>query len=331
MPFIAPEIDKLLDKVRGLAKYFRSSALKSQLLINMQQRLNADQIKLKLDTDTRWNSVHDSIERLLKCRQAILNIGFEEIEVAQLNLSEEEWQDLIQLRNTLSSFKDITDIISSARNPFISMLKPLIFIILESVLVVCPQDRDICQTVKLLIREDFTQRICSYESVDDLLLLESVLDPRFKNTEYLRENEKKRTRRLLKEKFQEYKNYLHDSHEEAKHEQKQIKVKLTVLEKVFKFSNASSTTNNEFGEIMKYFQVESISIAEDPIEWWKENSISFKILSLVARDLIFIPATSTPSERIFSKAGHIVSKKRSSLSSKSLDSLIFLAENKNSK
>jgi len=40
-----------------------------------------------------------------------------------------------------------------------------------------------------------------------------------------------------------------------------------------------------------------------------------------------IPATSVPSERIFSKAGQIVSQRRNRLSPKNVDVLIFLNKN----
>jgi hypothetical protein len=48
----------------------------------------------------------------------------------------------------------------------------------------------------------------------------------------------------------------------------------------------------------------------------------------VARQILCIPATSTPSERVFSTAGNIVNVKRSMLKPEHLDELVFLAHNK---
>jgi len=62
----------------------------------------------------------------------------------------------------------------------------------------------------------------------------------------------------------------------------------------------------------------------------EKNSDKYKIYSLIAQEFFCIPATSVPSEQIFSKAGNIISKKkRAILSSKMIDQLLFLAENKN--
>jgi hypothetical protein len=51
------------------------------------------------------------------------------------------------------------------------------------------------------------------------------------------------------------------------------------------------------------------------------------MLATVARQLLCIPATSAPSERLFSTAGLTVSKKRAHLNGGNTAALIFLHEN----
>ena len=333
--FEAPEIQKLLKKIRELVKYFRFSPLKNNKLTMMQQKLNVAQIKLKFDVDTRWNSVYDSIERLIKSKQAIVNLGLEDLEIAELTLNLEEWQEIEDLRNSLTDFKDITEILSTSQTPSISMLKPLIFIISNNILSIKEEDGDICRTIKHLIFEDFSQRIKGYQNVDDLLILSSLLDPRFKNMNYLTQFEKSKAQKLLKEKFllysQKYKEDPNNILEENNNQTKRVLINTDALKKVFTFSNTSlNQKTDEFKEINKYLNIDELNICEDPLCWWKENFNKFRILSLVARDFLCVPATSVPSERVFSKAGNIVSNKRSSLSSKFIDKLIFLAENRTS-
>jgi len=93
-------------------------------------------------------------------------------------------------------------------------------------------------------------------------------------------------------------------------------------------STPSTKSTDLYKEVDLYLSIQQVSILENPLQWWRDNALRFKILSVIAKDLLSISATSAASERIFSKAGHIISQKRSSLSSKNADLLIFLAENK---
>jgi len=47
----------------------------------------------------------------------------------------------------------------------------------------------------------------------------------------------------------------------------------------------------------------------------------------VARRLLSVPATSVASERLFSKAGDVISKKRNQLAPSKADRIIFLMDN----
>ena len=61
----------------------------------------------------------------------------------------------------------------------------------------------------------------------------------------------------------------------------------------------------------------------DPLEWWRKNNEQFPTLSKLTKKLFCIPATSVPSERVFSIVGNIVTKKRASLKPENVDMLIF--------
>uniref|UniRef100_A0A1A8M216 HAT C-terminal dimerisation domain-containing protein n=1 Tax=Nothobranchius pienaari TaxID=704102 RepID=A0A1A8M216_9TELE len=77
-------------------------------------------------------------------------------------------------------------------------------------------------------------------------------------------------------------------------------------------------------EVLAYFGEQSLPKKDDPLIWWKANEQRFPTLAKLANSLLCIPATSTPSERLFSAAGNIVSKKRASLSPEHVDMLTFL-------
>ena len=77
----------------------------------------------------------------------------------------------------------------------------------------------------------------------------------------------------------------------------------------------------------RYFADPAVSRNEDPLLWWRKNESRFPHIARLARLFLAVPATSTPSERVFSAAVNIVTKKRSALSPENVDALIFLNKN----
>ncbi|KAK3091045.1 hypothetical protein FSP39_016751 [Pinctada imbricata] len=80
-------------------------------------------------------------------------------------------------------------------------------------------------------------------------------------------------------------------------------------------------------EVNKYRTIQPIKYDENPLIWWRDHSESLPLLSFYARTVLCIPATSVPSERVFSTAGDIVSSQRAALKSDHVDKLIFLKKN----
>ena len=64
-----------------------------------------------------------------------------------------------------------------------------------------------------------------------------------------------------------------------------------------------------------------------PSLWWKDNAHQFPLLSKVTKCFLNVPATSTPSERVFSTAGNTVTQQCSCLRPKNVDAIIFLNKN----
>ena len=81
-------------------------------------------------------------------------------------------------------------------------------------------------------------------------------------------------------------------------------------------------------EVMLYFTEDVVDLDDDPLVWWRDNTQRYPRLAQLAKRYLCIPASSVPSERVFSAAGLLVSKLRASLSPTNIDAAIFLNKNK---
>ena len=63
-----------------------------------------------------------------------------------------------------------------------------------------------------------------------------------------------------------------------------------------------------------------------PLKWWSENWTKYPDVWDLAQQILHIPATSAPAERVFSSASNIINKKRVRLSPENANLLIFLKD-----
>jgi len=77
-------------------------------------------------------------------------------------------------------------------------------------------------------------------------------------------------------------------------------------------------------ELEQYLGLPKIPLIQSPREWWKSNETLFPALARLARRYLTIQATSVESERLFSIAGHVVSRRRTRLSMQTVRQLICL-------
>lgn len=77
------------------------------------------------------------------------------------------------------------------------------------------------------------------------------------------------------------------------------------------------------------YSKDTIMAADFPLIFWREKGQQYPILRLMAQKYLGIPATSVPSEQIFSQAGRVLTDRRSMMSGKTLEMSVFLKKNFN--
>ncbi|XP_017477463.1 PREDICTED: uncharacterized protein LOC108367370 [Rhagoletis zephyria] len=93
------------------------------------------------------------------------------------------------------------------------------------------------------------------------------------------------------------------------------------------YSRVHTTRSDAITVLRQYFERPHAPQDIDPLEYWKTIGNEMELLKSCAMRYFCIPATSTESERMFSKAGYIISDRRSCLKEKNVNMLLFLNKN----
>lgn len=80
-------------------------------------------------------------------------------------------------------------------------------------------------------------------------------------------------------------------------------------------------------DIEQYSTITKPDAESNPLDWWMLQAPSYPVLAKLAKKYFCICASSSPSERLFSASGNILSKKRNLLKPEKLNILVFLAKN----
>jgi hypothetical protein len=64
----------------------------------------------------------------------------------------------------------------------------------------------------------------------------------------------------------------------------------------------------------------------DILNWWMSNSTKYPILSIMARDILAIPASAVHCEAALSNEGPVIHKKWSTLNTKTIEALVCIQD-----
>lgn len=93
-------------------------------------------------------------------------------------------------------------------------------------------------------------------------------------------------------------------------------------------SDATGTACNIAKKELELFGSEpAIPLSGNPLAWWSKKHHRFPHIAKFAVSDLAVQGTSVPSERLFSKAGQLISDRRASLKPSNVDKLLFLNQN----
>lgn len=322
---------EVLQRCRKLVGHFRHSYVAQNLLEEKQERLELPKHKLVQEVATRWNSTYEMLKRVIEQQAAIsaVLLGSKKVSDRDLMLTSSELTRIECILKVLQPLSVVTTTLCEEKTPSASIVQPLIASLVKKHLLVTEIDPRIVSDLKATIVRVIEERFSNSDQ-QKLLLLCSILDPRFKSLKFLHTSERKSV-------IDHLHSILLENVETAEPSPKQQKTsdaddcELNLFD--FSESSGSETSpphhscSKAEAELTQYLSAEQIPPSSDPLNWWRLNEHRFQNIARLARKYLAICGTSVPSERLFSTAGQVVTKRRASLHPDTVDCLLFLNKN----
>jgi len=331
-------ICRVIAAARRLVGHFKKSAKATAALTAKQHQQKVAEHKLIQDVSTRWNSTYSMLERLLEQRWPVMAVlsepGTTHRSDRDLDLTTAQWRTAEDIVSVLRPMITLTELLSQEVNASLSATLPMLVNMKRRHLLIRDDDSATVKAMKKKITEEIDKRWELTGSLENSLYIQAaVLDPRFKSLSFLdaeKRDDAYSTVSDLAESLspaEEATAQREDSSgaeesEPAPKKQREKQQEISML----MASDEEQQTEAEANEIKTYLE-DRTKVDKGPLTWWKINEERYPKLARAAKRVHSIPSTSTPSERIFSKAGFIVSKTRSSLLPDNVDKLVFLSHN----
>jgi hypothetical protein len=320
-------LKETIDKLRLLFTSIKASPHRTEMLRRKCSITGENFLKPKIDTLTRWGSTFHMIQVALKMKNSIhlLFNDFEQNSLSQdLNdyeLSSDQWNRLTLIKDFLQKFWNITLYLESDHYPTATKIIPLFNVVIDNI-------EDTMGKTKHIHKEIYDAAIIAwnkitkyYSKTNSFNMALATLDPRL-NIEYLldegiTEEDIEITKNKLREIYDRYSNKdsTNTSQNIDQNSYYEDNVNDALMKQVFKKRKFRNNNRNDMEHYMKEEQKDETT---DPLEFWKNRSKTQPKLSLMARDFLGIPATSSASERLFSSCGATMSEKRRSMMPKTM-------------
>ncbi|KAF0031713.1 hypothetical protein F2P81_016268 [Scophthalmus maximus] len=340
-------VDRAVGVCKKVVSTFSYSWKKKSALSKAQQRLHLPPHQLVTESLTRWGSRQKMVARVLEQQKAITEVLSSDKNNRHLIPM---WQDIDVLESmnaALTLLLEFTDSLSGESYVTVSYVKPVLHLFRSNLLKVNEGDTELTKEMKTKIMTYLDERNAGPDT-DDLLDMATLMDPMFK-AQYIRPEKVGAIKmRAAHEVVNEDQGQSQAGDSEGAADQGAeggvapatgpplplgVKKQRKSLESFFKKwsqeEDALPLTDEQKvqNELERYLMCPDADSESEPLDWWRLHEHNFTRLSQLAKKYLCNPATSTPSERIFSTGGNIVTCTRAALKLEKVKQLVFLAQN----
>jgi hypothetical protein len=311
------------------------------------------------DVPTRWWSSFDMCSTLDRLRGNIESLS--QRNIINQNLTSSEWAIIEILSIILQPFYEVQKMLEGQNYITISMVPCLITMLRENIDQILVEFQggpihNAAEAMKSKFEEKWgsgqdgtvfnehkregNKRIKKGLTVKTML--SAALDPRTKGMKYFGPKDRELVREELKKQLKEIIRSQTDVNGDRGTSQKSSvssaessnlsfirssKMTSMLADDIPETNTESEIERKAVQELQTLFYSTGLDKDKNPLTWWKIKEREMPFLAMLARAFLAIPATSAPSERVFSSCGRFIERDRYRLLTESVEELIFLKGN----
>ncbi|XP_073470722.1 zinc finger BED domain-containing protein 4-like [Aquarana catesbeiana] len=328
-------IQETVTKVKNIVEFVNRSTVATERLKATQRQMGLEELRLKQDVATRWNSTYYMLRRFLDLREAIIaTLALVNPNLPTLKL--EEWDVVKNACDLLKPFEEVTMEISADR--YVTASKVILMArglqkVVQKFRGTASNHGPVMQMMNAL-SEEMQKRFHQIEHFRQLAEA-TLLDPRFKQRAFHDAAAADEASKSVIAAAARIGSITHGDHPQAglrdppapPRSEQQTSFWADFDERVADSVTICNPTSNAIAEMRGYLAESLLPRTDDPLAWWKARQAIYENLTTVMKTRLCIVATSVPAERIFSKAGQIISERRSRLNPNKVRQLIFVNAN----
>ncbi|KAF8014549.1 hypothetical protein BT93_H0385 [Corymbia citriodora subsp. variegata] len=294
------EVRDSIARIRNVVRYVRSSPTRAK---TFRSYIETERITCKssvcLDVATRWNSTYMMLDTAIKFKKAFQRMEEDDLfflrEIDHDAPQDEDWENATILCKFLKRFYDATKMMSGSSyvtsNEYFEGISMLYKYLNNAANSLDPK----LQSMGIKMKEKFDKYYGSLDKINMMVLIAVALDPTKKLT-YVK---------FCFEQIYDDEVIVDDMHDK-------VKAALECLYKFYEQSFVGSSTKKKDGgsnvstdssasnantDECEIEKTESEDVLDlDLLMWWKSSGSKYKILSLMARDILSIPVTTVASD-----------------------------------
>ncbi|KAL0724593.1 hypothetical protein Bca4012_039192 [Brassica carinata] len=342
------DVEAAIYRIRLAVRYVKSSPSRlSKFKECLEQLKLPTNCGICLDVETRWNSTYLMLESAIKVRKAFDLLELKDRvyrqEMASLP-SHVDWSYAEGLVPFLQSFYETTVKISGSLYITSNVYMKEIFGLSLLIMKMGMDGTNSIREMSSKMREKYDKYWGNFDNMNMIIFVATTLDPRYKrqwvkwliDEIYSKEDAAYLLSKIddaLEKMFKHYKTIVPENVvSSSKRDDNVSEVNVQTIGKIGSWMTSMYKKHKESkghappeSELERYLVDECENDEDDGFDilcWWKTTGSKYKVLSLMARDVLAVPVSTVASESAFSAGGRVLDSFRSSLSPRMVEALI---------